>query len=664
MPQALEVLELAMHCVRTVTLRMSRLVCCLALVVASNGVAGGAQEATADPRQAWQILDYIAADYRGAVVNGQVKNATEFAELQNFAATAQSQIAALPDRPGRGELLAQATDLERNISSRQTPERVAAQAHELAATLLRIYPVPLAPNEAPDLQRGMALYATSCSGCHGALGAGDGPAASTLDPKPVAFTDIDRARVRTPFGYYQVITQGLDGTSMTSFSNLSDADRWALAFFVSTLSFDEADRHAGEKRWQSDQTVHADVPNLEALAGASEEQLAASLGNAAARSVLAYLRSHPSAVTEEGAPTGIALARARFAASARAYATGQVGEAQRLALSAYLEGFEQVEPTLAVANPDLLGRVESAVAHYRTALGSEQSTADVADQATRIDKLLKLADQELAGGGATAATAFLGSFTILLREGVEALLIVVAVIAFLTKAQRADLLSYVHGGWIAALLAGAATWGLATYVVGISGAQRETTEGLSSVFAAAVLLSVGLWMHNKSLAGRWQEYLQARLSHALSQRSAWFLAGLSFIAVYREVFETILFYSALWTQGQHEALLAGLIAGVLLLALIAYALLRATRRLPISQFFAVSSVFIGVLAVVLVGKGLAALQEAGIVDLTSIAGPRVPWLGIYPSLQTVSAQIVVAVLTIIGFVVNYLGVREARNAHR
>jgi high-affinity iron transporter len=101
---------------------------------------------------------------------------------------------------------------------------------------------------------------------------------------------------------------------------------------------------------------------------------------------------------------------------------------------------------------------------------------------------------------------------------------------------------------------------------------------------------------------------------------------------------------------------------MLLLALIAYALLRATRRLPISQFFAVSSVFIGVLAVVLVGKGVAALQEAGIVDLTSIAGPRVPWLGVYPSLQTLIAQLLVAALTIAGFVANYFGARGAQSA--
>ncbi|WP_336845103.1 FTR1 family protein, partial [Stenotrophomonas maltophilia] len=102
-----------------------------------------------------------------------------------------------------------------------------------------------------------------------------------------------------------------------------------------------------------------------------------------------------------------------------------------------------------------------------------------------------------------------------------------------------DVLPYVHAGWICALLAGAATWAVATYFVDISGANREVTEGVSALFAAAVLLSVGIWMHQKSLAGRWQEYLHAKLTTALTRRSAVFLFMLAFVAVYREVFETI-----------------------------------------------------------------------------------------------------------------------------
>lgn len=88
--------------------------------------------------------------------------------------------------------------------------------------------------------------------------------------------------------------------------------------------------------------------------------------------------------------------------------------------------------------------------------------------------------------------------TILLREGLEALLVVVAMIAFLRQAKRPDVLPYVHAGWLGALAAGGVTWAIATYAVSISGANREVTEGLSSLFAAAVLLSVGIWMHQRA----------------------------------------------------------------------------------------------------------------------------------------------------------------------
>src|SRR3546814_19244915 len=113
-------------------------------------------------------------------------------------------------------------------------------------------------------------------------------------------------------------------------------------------------------------------------------------------------------------------------------------------------------------------------------------------------------------------------------------------------------MGYVHGGWVAALLAGIATWAAATYVINVSGASRELTEGFGALFAAAVLLSVGIWMHGKAQAGAWQRYIREKLSKALSRRSAWFLFGLTFVVVYREVFETILFYQALWRSEERR----------------------------------------------------------------------------------------------------------------
>src|SRR3546814_8328147 len=100
------------------------------------------------------------------------------------------------------------------------------------------------------------------------------------------------------------------------------------------------------------------------------------------------------------------------------------------------------------------------------------------------------------------------------------------------------------------------TWLVATRLIEISGASRELTEGFAALLAAAVLVSVGIWMHGKSQADAWQRYIRTTVSNALSRGSAWFLFGLSFLIVYREAFETVLFYAALWSQGNHTAVLA------------------------------------------------------------------------------------------------------------
>jgi High-affinity Fe2+/Pb2+ permease len=201
---------------------------------------------------------------------------------------------------------------------------------------------------------------------------------------------------------------------------------------------------------------------------------------------------------------------------------------------------------------------------------------------------------------------------------------------------------------------------VARYLIDISGASRELTEGYASLFAAFVLLTVGLWMHQKSVAGHWQRYLQSNLSGILQGRSAWLLAGLAFLMVYREVFETILFYAALSGEGNGAALLAGLGAGAAVLALISTALLKFSARLPIGKFFSISSILIAVLAVVLAGKGAEALQEAGVLSVRTLPLPRIELVGLFPSVQTILLQGIVALAAIAGFAYNARAARQAR----
>ena len=627
-----------------------RLLLVLAVLLgAALPLRAAAQEATPGAETAWRLLDYIAVDYPGAVAGGRVISEAEYAEMREFSTSVRTRIAALPAHEAQPRLLAESSALISAVEARAAPETVARQARSLADDLLAAYPTPLAPRAIPDLPRGAALYAEQCAVCHGATGRGDGPGAAGLEPPAIAFTDRDRARERSLFGLYQVIGQGLDGTAMASFAHLSVEDRWALAFYVGGFAYPEETGGAGEREWRDDAELRAAVPDLEALTQVTPATLAASLGEPRASEVVAYLRSHPEVLATQGTD-GLDLARRRLVESLAAYRAGDTRKAEELALSAYLDGFEPVEPLLRARDGKLMARIEAAMGELRASLNRQAPAEEVAGQITALSGLFDEAGRALAPSQASALSTFLGAFTILLREGLEALLIVIAMIAFLRKAERQDVLPYVHGGWVAALVAGGATWAAATWLIAISGASRELTEGVGSLVSAVVLLSVGVWMHGKAQAGAWQAYIRDKLSVALSKRSAWFLFLLAFIVVYREVFETILFYAALWSQGTQGALLGGAALAIVCLAVICWALLIFSKRLPISQFFAYSALLIAALAVILAGKGVAGLQEAGVMDVHPLAAlPRVEILGLFPTWEGLAAQLLALAAVIVGF---------------
>ncbi|MGU3457376.1 FTR1 family protein [Brevundimonas sp. M1A4_2e] len=615
----------------------------------SAPTAVAAQE-VASSQTAWRLLDYLAVDYSGAVQNGQVISPPEYAEMNEFAGQVRERIAALPTHPAQPALIAKARALEAAITAKQDPKAVAGQAHTLATELLAAYPTPLAPIRMPDLTRGAKLYAENCASCHGAAGGGDGPLAADLDPPAIAFADVERARQRSAFGLYQVINQGLDGTAMASFAYLPTDEQWDLAFYVGRFAFSEEQAAEGEKLWTEDATVRARFPDLKALSQMTPVALADIVGEAKADALTAYLRRHPEAVSQQSSGS-LDIARRKLRESLAAYEAGDKRKATDLALAAYLDGFEPVEPMLTARDKALMLRIETAMGQVRGAISRNASVSEVRAEIEQLDGLFADAARSLEPDQASNTSSFLGAFAVLLREGLEALLIVVAMIAFLRKAERTDVLPYVHGGWVAALVAGGLTWVTATYLITISGASRELTEGFGSLIASAVLISVGLWMHGKAQADAWQVYIREKLSKALSKKSAWFLFLLAFIVVYREVFETILFLTALWTQGGGAAMLAGIGAAAVVLAVVAWVMLRLSRSLPISKFFQYSAVLMAILAVVLAGKGVAALQEAGLISLHPLALPRIDWLGFYPTVEGVFAQLVVVVALAIGFFV-------------
>ena len=258
--------------------------------------------------------------------------------------------------------------------------------------------------------------------------------------------------------------------------------------------------------------------------------------------------------------------------------------------------------------------------------------------------MLSQAEELLREGKLSIAGAFASSLFVLLREGLEAILVLAAVMAFVVKSGQRNALPYIHAGWSGALLMGALTWAAATWLVDISGAGREITSGVTALIASAMLIYVGFWLHDKTHAQAWQKFLKDKVGAALEKKTLWALALISFFAVYRELFETVLFYQALWAQtndSTRPALWSGMLAASLTLLVTGWGLFRFGIRLPLNSFFSGTSLLLAILAVIFAGQGVASLQEAGIVAASPVNFISLPMLGVLPTAQTLMTQLAV-----------------------
>ncbi len=618
-----------------------------ALLVVPAATAHGAASAAREAQMILHLLDYVAVDYAEAVKDGAVVSREEYAEQVEFVGRARAGLDRLEARPGKDALVAGADRLVGLVRDRRPPDEVAAAARRLRQALVEAYDVEVSPRRPPDLRAAATLYAARCATCHGPEGRADGPAARALSPAPASFHDRDRMAQRSVHGLYNAISLGVAGTAMTAFEDLSDADRWGLAFHAASLGAPAADVARGAELWKGG-VARGRFLDLRALTTPTEREVREQAGEDAVR-VLAYLRTRTDAVGEDP----LALAARLVRESAVAYREGRARAAQDLAVSAYLDGVELVEPALDVVDPGLRVALEGEMLAYRNLIQAGGPAGPVNDRARAILARLDAVRARLAAGGLSPLAGYAGALVILLREGFEAILIVAAMVALLVKAGRRDALAYVHAGWLAALALGAVTWLVASYVVSVSGARREVSEGVTALAAAAILLYVGYWMHGNAYAAHWRAFLDRRLGGAaLSGRTAWALAAVSFLAVYREAFETVLLAEALWMQAGasgRPAALAGFATAAVALVGLGWLIVRGSLRLPLGPFFGAASVLLAVLAVALAGKGVAALQEAGMLPVSPLHVPSMPLVGLYPSLQGVALQAALLLVIALGF---------------
>ncbi len=440
------------------------------------------------------------------------------------------------------------------------------------------------PTRPPSLARGAAVYQVQCAACHGETGHGDGPKAKNLTgPPPTSLADPKVMAGISTVDMYRKILLGVAGTAMPQFEEaLSDEDRWAVTAYVAALPY----------------------------------------GGSASAVVFANVRRQLDSAVQQ--------------------------RSEKLAFDAYLT-FEQVETDIRAKNPGLANELEGRFAALRQRAAAGADDAELRGLHAGLLSALERGER-LVADRSSGASLLAQSFLLLVREGFEAILIVAALMAFCTKAGADDRRREVAWGAWAAVGASLVSAVILELMFEITPSQRELLEGVTMLVAVAVLFYVSYWLLSKVEADKWSAFLKGKVEAAITSGSGFALASVAFLAVYREGVETILFYKALAASGGSGgigALFAGIALGALALVILYVLIMRLGMRIALRPFFAVTGALLYYMAFVFAGKGIAELQEGNVIGTTVIEwAPRVPLLGIYPTVQSLVPQGVLLLLAL------------------
>lgn len=261
------------------------------------------------------------------------------------------------------------------------------------------------------------------------------------------------------------------------------------------------------------------------------------------------------------------------------------------------------------------------------------------------------------------------AFLILIREGLEALLVVAAVIAYLVKSGNKRFAKWIYLGVVAGLAGSGLVAVLFTFLFGGSGPVQEISEGVCALIATLMLLWTSNWMLNKSSVEAWNNYIRNKTEAAVAGAQSKVesgqglglgmiasLAMLSFLAVFREGAETVIFYESIYSMSQdaHGMWVGGLAAAAVLIVI--FLILRFTSvKIPIGPFFLVTSIVMAALVVIFAGGGIHALIEGDLIEGTYLSSvPTNDWIGLYPYVETITAQVIAAIAVVVLFVVGFI----------
>ena len=560
------------------------------------------------------MLDIMAKEYDLGIKNGKIINAIEYEESQVFLDQSleryQSIISHMPDLKNAEQLKTKLKNLRTNLKDKIDPREIKISASAIQSQILKELGIELrkTPPRAINIQNGRNIFKSNCAQCHGLTGSGDGPLASKLYPAPAVLSDpeITGNDHSTAYDNFQVISIGIANTSMVAWSEfLPEADLWDVTYFIRTFSNDKVE-----------------LPIV--------------------------VTANPSQTSDSIQQLVTVVTRA-LDKSIEVFKTGDIKQSAELAFDAYLN-YEGIETGLITKNKDLGLRLESSFGRLRAEIKRGANLNHVEKINQDIQNDLKQA-QTILQQKVGFAGLFIQSFSIIVREGFEAILIVAALIAFLIKSKNKDKVKTIYQGVITGIGASFLTAYILHEVLDISMAKQELLEGWIMLFSVVVLFWVSYWLLTKIETQKWQSYITAKMTQAITTGNIFALGMVAFLAVYREGFETVLFYKALYLYAGNvnNGIIPGFVAGCIFLVFIFYLINKVGIQIPIKWFFGVTSLLLYFMAFTFMGKGLHELQMGEALSLTpAYFSPEISWLGMYPTWETFIGQSLLLIIFLAG----------------
>lgn len=359
-----------------------------------------------------------------------------------------------------------------------------------------------------------------------------------------------------------------------------------------------------------------------------------------------------------GVRTDIDNIRIKLVDLLQQYKDGNYDMAFATSRSAYLDSYEGIEIPLRPINPDFTLDMEIKFAELRNMIQQHQQYAKIEAKVVEIRSGLDESERLVTGTGVIAPTlAFSTSFSIIFREGLESALIIGAILTYLEASRNSQYKKHVYLGILISIIASIITWFVARFVIDITGASKELIEAIAGISAVIVLFWVSFWILNKVETKKWIEFVKAKVWQATTTGSVMVFTMLSFFTVYREGFETVLFYQAMFSFAENMEIfvLLGLVLGLAVIISIVFVIRKLGKKLPLRVLFGLTMGIGAYMSIAFIGNAVREFQEIGYISTTHLFGiiPRLEinlatMTGIHPTLETTVAQIILLSIYSVG----------------